>query len=167
MIPEDVFNVLKKIALTESDAWARLETALKEESQALERQDLAAITANTIQKEIAINGVKTAADKRKTLISNIGIRRGLNPPVFMDHLFGMASPEQRQEMSSWQAKFAAYAKNIHTLNQQNMLAIKTSLAVVSDCVRFLRNITEPMPNYTSGGKISARTLQGRVVSNRG
>ena len=167
MIPEDVFNALKRTANIESDAWDRLEKSLKEEGQALKRQDLSAITKNTIQKEMAVNGVKVAADKRRTFLSEIGVGLGLKPPVVAEQLFNLASPEQRQEMSSWQAKFAAYAKAVHTLNQQNMAAIKTSQAVVSDCVRFLRNIMEPMPNYTSGGKISAHTLQGRVVSKRG
>jgi hypothetical protein len=167
MIPEDVFIALKKTASIEAEAWDGLELSLKEESRVLRRQDLEAITKSTIQKEMAINGVSVAADKRRKFLSGIALRLGLKPPVAMENLFTMASPEQRQELTAWQAKFAACADAINTLNRQNMETIKTSLAVVSDCSRFLRNIMEPLPSYTSGGYISAHSLQGRIVSKRG
>ncbi len=167
MIPDDVFNALKKTALVESDAWDRLELSLREEMQALKRQDLSEITKSTIQKDMAINGVKVAADKRRKFLSGVGLSLGLKAPFTMDKLFDMANQEQRQEMSSWQAKFAAYGETINALNRQNMDAIKASLAVVSDSLAFLSNITEPLPSYTSGGHISAHTLQGRIVSKRG
>jgi len=167
MIPADFFNVLKGTAIIEADAWDRLENSLREEEQALRRRDLEAITKSTIQKEMAINGVSAAADKRRKFLSGAGLRLGLKPPVAMEKLFHIASPEQRQEMTAWQAKFAACADIINTLNRQNTETIKTSLAVVSDCTRFLRNLTEPLPSYTSGGYISAHSLQGRIVSKRG
>jgi hypothetical protein len=167
MIPDDVFNDLKKAAIIESDAWERLEASLGEEMHALRSQNLAAITQSTTQKNMAINGVKVAADKRRKFLSGANLRLGTNPPVTPEKLFDMACQEQRQEMSSWQVKFAAYAESINVLNRQNMDAIKTSLAVVSDSLTFLNNITEPLPSYTSGGHISAHTLQGRIVSKRG
>jgi hypothetical protein len=167
MIPEDVFTAIKKNSFIEFDAWDRLETSLREEMQALRRQDLATITQSTTQKEMAMNGVKVAADQRRKYLSGIGLRLGLKPPAVIEKLFSIASQEQRQELSSWQAKFAAGVESANALNRQNMDAIKTSQAVVVDSIRFLKNITEPLPSYTSGGLISAHTLQGRIVSKRG
>jgi hypothetical protein len=167
MISEDVFATLRKISSIETDAWDQLEAALREEAQALRRQDLPSITQSTIQKEMAINGVRIAADNRKKNLSGIGERLGFPPPVSMKRIFDCASEEQRQEMSAWQAKFAAYGKTTNALNRQNLDAIKTSLAVVVDSIRFLNNITEPLPRYTSGGYISAQPLQGRILSKRG
>lgn len=168
MIPEDVYNALKKIASIETDAWSRLEKALQEEAEALKRQDLSEITRCLTQKDMAISSVRIGAEnRRKFLLQAAASQLGMKPPVTMEKLFQIAGPEQRQEISSWQAKFAAYAKSIHSLNKKNMDAIQTSLAVVSDSIRFLRNITEPQPSYTSEGNISAQHLQGRIVSKRG
>ncbi|MDD5170637.1 MAG: flagellar protein FlgN [Syntrophales bacterium] len=167
MIPEDAFAALKNIVSIETDAWDRLETCLQDEKQALRRQDLSAITSNTIQKEMAINGVRLAADNRRKFLSNMGPRLGLKPPFAMENLFDMAGHEQRQEMSAWQAKFAAYAASIDKLNKENTQTIKISLAVVSDSLRFLNNIIGLTPTYTAGGNITAHTLQGRILSKRG
>jgi hypothetical protein len=70
-------------------------------------------------------------------------------------------------MSAWQARFAAYGGDVHTLNTKNMDIIQATLDVVTDSIRFLTNITQPTPRYTAGGNISAHPLQGRLVSKRG
>ena len=159
---------LKKIATIETDAWGRLETALQEEKQALRRQDLSAISNNTIQKEMAMNGVSAAAENRRKFLAALGSEApGLRAFVSMEDLFEQASDDQRQEMSAWQAKFAAYAASIDKLNKENIATIKISLEVVKDSIRFLNGILQPVPTYTSGGYISAHTLQGRIVSKRG
>ena len=164
---DDAFTALKKAALIEITAWDRLETSLREEAFALKSQDLSAITHSNIRKDMAISSVKVAADNRKKVLSAMGLRLGIKPPFTMERLFDSATDEQRQEMFSWQAKFAASGKTINTLNKKNMDSIKTSLAVVSDSISFLANITQALPSYTSGGHIPARPLQGRIVSKRG
>lgn len=164
---DDAFTALRKAASIEITAWERLEASLHEEASALKSQDLSAITKSNIQKDMAINSVKVAADNRKKVLSAVGLRLGMKPPFTMERLFDTATDEQRQELSSWQAKFAASGKTINTLNKRNMDSIKTSLAVVSDSISFLTNITQALPSYTSGGYISARPLQGRVLSKRG
>ncbi|MDQ5985825.1 MAG: hypothetical protein CSYNP_01542 [Syntrophus sp. SKADARSKE-3] len=164
---DDVFTALRKAASIEITAWERLETSLREEASALKSQDLSVITKSNLQKEIAINGVKVAADNRKKVLSTVGLRLGMKPPFTMERLVDVATDEQRQELSSWQAKFAASGKAINTLNKRNMDSIQTSLAVVGDSISFLANITQALPSYTSGGYISAQPLQGRLVSKRG
>ena len=167
MIPDEVYNALKKIAFIETDAWSRLEEALREEAKALKKQDLSDITRTVTQKDMAINSVRIGAENRRKFLLQTGSQLQLKPPVTMDSLFQIAGPEQRQEMSNWQAKFADYAKSTNSLNQKNMDAIRTSLAVVNDSMRFLQNISEPLPSYTSEGYITAQHLQGRIVSKRG
>jgi hypothetical protein len=167
MIPEDVFNKLKKIAFIETDAWEGLVTSLREEMQALRLRDLPAITKSTIHKEMAINGVRVVADSRKKLLSEIHTHLRLKLPVSMANVYGLADERQRQEMSGWQARFAAYGEDVHTLNTKNMETIKATLDVVSDSIRFLTNITQSTPRYTAGGNISAHPLQGRLISKRG
>ena len=167
MIPDDVYNELKKIASIETDAWRRLEEALRDEAQALKTQDLPEITRTVTQKDIAINSVKIGAENRRKFLLQATEKLQLKPTVSMDSLFQIADPGQRQEMSGWQAKFADYAESVHRMNQKNMDAIRTSLAVVKDSIHFLHSISEPLPRYTSEGYISAHHLQGRIVSKRG
>jgi hypothetical protein len=167
MIPEDDFNKLKKISLIETDAWEGLVTSLREEMQALRLRDLSAISRNTIHKEMAINSVHIVANTRKKLLSEIHSRLGLKLPVSVDNVYSLADERQRQEMSAWQARFAAYGEDVHALNTKNMETIKATLDVVSDSLRFLTNITQSTPRYTAGGNISAHPLQGRLVSKRG
>jgi FlgN protein len=164
---DDAFAALRKAASIEITAWDRLEASLRDEASALKSQVLPAITKSNIQKDMAINSVRIAADNRKKVLSAVGLRLGMKPPFTMEHLFDVATDGQRQEMYSWQAKFAASGTTINTLNKKNMDAIKTSLAVVSDSIRFLNNILQTVPSYTSGGQISAQPLQGRIVSKRG
>ncbi|MCG6536990.1 MAG: flagellar export chaperone FlgN [Syntrophales bacterium LBB04] len=167
MIPEDAFHQLKRIALIETEAWEGLEQSLRMEMQAPRRQDLSAISQSTMQKEMAINGVRVAVNSRRKLLTEIHPRLGLKPPVLLENVFRLADERQRQEMSAWQARFAVYGDNVNTLNKKNIDAIKAAIAVVSDSLQFLTNITHPTSGYTAGGSISAHPLQGRLVSKRG
>lgn len=167
MIPDDVYTALTKIASIETDAWFRLEEALRDEAEALRTQNLPELTRTVTQKDIAINSVRIGAESRRKFLLDVAEQLKLKPPVTMDSLFQLAGPEQRQEMSRWQAKFADYAQSVHRMNQKNMDAIRTSQAVVNDSIHFLQSISEPLPSYTSEGYISAQHLQGRIVSKRG
>jgi len=167
MIPEDVFIKLKKIALAETDAWERLVSSLREETQALKHRDLPNICRSAVNKEMSINGVRVAANTRKKLLLEIHPRLSLKPPVSMKNIYSCADDWQRQEISAWQARFAAYGADVHTLNTKNMEIIQATLDVVTDSIRFLNNITQPNPGYTAAGSISAHPLQGRLVSKRG
>ncbi|MCX7982219.1 MAG: flagellar protein FlgN [Syntrophales bacterium] len=151
----------------EEEGWRGLLDALEFEAKAVRSQNLEAINDSIQKKGIAINSLSLTLEEKQRQLDAIAQEMQIPAPLNGERLVSHASPEQRQELTKRQEKFAAWAKEVRDKNKENALLIEAALDVVGDSLKFLRRLMGDETHYDRGGNISAQPLQGKIVSERG
>jgi len=167
MIPQESLASLMRLLDLEEEGWRGLLHALNQEAQAVKSQDLEAINSSIQKKGEAISNLSLTLEEKGRLLNDIARKLNLSTPLRWEVLLSHVSPEQGQELTARQEKFAAFAQEVKEKNQENAVLIEAALHVVGDSLQFLRRLLGEETHYDHGGNVSARPLHGKIVSERG
>jgi flagellar biosynthesis/type III secretory pathway chaperone len=162
-----LFQFLIDALRDELASFTRLLDVIREETQALRDNKLPEVIEIGIRKGHAFRESEAAVQRRVDSVAKITAYLCLEDSLPFFELASYTDVTTRQILTGYRDKFADIVRRIKSANETNRQLIALTLAQVNNNIKFIRDITASLPIYDRHGQISARSLQGEVVSRAG
>jgi flagellar biosynthesis/type III secretory pathway chaperone len=162
-----LFQFLIDALKDELESFARLLDVIREETQALRDNKLPEVIDIGIRKGNAFRQSEAAVQRRVDAVIKINAYLSIEDSLPFVELAPYTDAATRQILTGYRDRFADIVHRIKSANETNRQIIALTLAQVSNNIKFIRNMTASLPNYDRHGQISARSLQGEVISRAG
>ena len=162
-----LFRFLIVALKDEFESHARLLDVIREETQALRDSRLPEVVDIGIRKSDVFRQSEASVRRRADAVTNIIAYLHLEDSLPFAELASYADAPTRQSLTGYRNKIADIACHIKSANETNRQIIALTLNQVSNNIIFIRSITASLPNYDRRGQISARSLQGELISQAG
>jgi len=151
----------------EFESHACLLDVIREETQALSDSRLREVIDIGIRKGDVFRQSEASVRRREKAVNNIIAHMHLDDSLPFAELASYADAPTRQSLTGYRDKVADIVRHIKSANEINRQIIALTLTQVSNNLYFISNITASLPNYDRRGQISARSLQGELISQAG